>query len=76
MTSLAKAGRFSPLSWLVDLGLMCLIVGGFMVATVAVFWSFTQAPQRAGQAIQQAASGASPEMICECPLKPAPRSVN
>jgi len=76
MTSLVKAGRFSPLSWLIDLGLMCLIVGGFMAATVAMFWSFTQAAGRPAQAIQQAASDAPPEMICECPLKPAPSSVN
>ena len=76
MTSLTKTRRFAPLSWLIDLGLMCLIVGGFMAATVAMLWSFTQAPERPAQAIQQAASDAPPEMICECALKPAPTSVN
>lgn len=76
MTSLAKLGRFARFGWLMDFGLMCLIVGGFMATTGAMFWSFTRAPERPAQAIQQAASDAAPEMICECTLQTAPSSVN
>jgi|GEM_PF-5316692 len=76
MTALAKLGRFARLSWLMDLGLMCLIVGGFMAATGAMFWTFTRAPEQPAQVIQQAASGARPEMICECTLQTDGSGVN
>ena len=76
MTSLSELGRFARLRWLLDLGVMCLFVGGYLAAAGAMFWSFTQAPERPGQAIQQTALDAPPEMICECTLEPAPDSVN
>jgi hypothetical protein len=74
MTSLSKLGRFARLSWLMDFGVMCLIVGGFMATAGTMFWSFTQVPER--PAIQQTASDAPPDMICECTPGPAPSRVN
>src|SRR5215470_6916754 len=57
MTSLSKLGRFARLSWLMDFGVMCLFVGGFLAASGAMFWCFSRAP-RPAQAIQQTASDA------------------
>jgi hypothetical protein len=71
MTSLAKLGSGARFRWLLDLGPMCLIVGGFMAAAAAMFWTFTQAPELPARAaaIQQVQFEAPPEMICECTLE-------
>jgi len=76
MTSLSKLGRVARLSWLMDLAVMCLFVGGFMAASGAMLWCFTRAPERPVQVIQQTASDAPPNMFCECAPEAASSSVN
>ena len=78
MTSLAKLESWARFRWLLDLGPMCLIVGGFMAAAAAMFWSFTQAPELPARTapIQQTRFEAPPEMICECTLEVAPAGIN
>ena len=76
MTSLAKLGTFLRLSWLADVGLMFLIVGGFMATTAAMFWSFTQPPDRPAYTVQQTVSDAPAELICECTLEQSPTTLN
>lgn len=78
MTSLAKPGSWARFRWLLDLAPMSLIVGGFMAAAAAMFWTFTQAPELPARTapIQQAQFEAPPEMICECTLEVTPASFN
>ena len=76
MTSPSKLGRLARLSWLMDVGVMCLFVGGFIAASSAMLWCLSRAPERPAQAIQQTASDARPDMVCECTPEPAPSSVD